>query len=252
MPQPSRKRPSRDRDIDALLKDWAFRPGLPLVRKLAGPDGRELLQMRVDMGVLQLEASGRPDGERPHGFDTYYEYLVSLVFEEGETFHLDEDRCIEIDREFYQFYHRRICWLALKDYQRAVRDADHTLRLMDFSSANAPDADWVLMHEQYRPFVMFHRLQSRAFISLEQGNPSEAVSVLDEGLAQLEGLLRQGDDITTYESDAFADKLRQMRGSIVEQFELGPSLTQQLADAIAAEQYERAARIRDQIQNQAR
>ena len=32
-----------------------------------------------------------------------------------------------------QYYHRRICWLRLQYYQRAVMDADHTLRLMDLT-----------------------------------------------------------------------------------------------------------------------
>ena len=46
---------------------------------------------------------------------------------------------MEIDREFVQFFHRRVAWLALREFDRAVADADHTLALMDFSSLHAPD-----------------------------------------------------------------------------------------------------------------
>src|SRR5262245_14480450 len=108
---------SADRlNIDWLLREWEFTPGRPLVRRVAGSDGRDVLQMRVDMGLLQLETKGRPDGERPEGFATYYDYLVATAFQEGEQFSLTNARCLEIDREFFQFYHRRICWLTLQEY----------------------------------------------------------------------------------------------------------------------------------------
>ena len=42
-------------------------------------------------------------------------------------------------------------------------------------------------------------------------------------------------------------KLREMRDSVKEHYELGPTLTEQLADAIAAEQYEIAAELRDRM-----
>ncbi len=41
-------------------------------------------------------------------------------------------QCAEADREFIQFYHRRIAWLALRRHDKAIQDADHTLALMDF------------------------------------------------------------------------------------------------------------------------
>ena len=42
-------------------------------------------------------------------------------------------------------------------------------------------------------------------------------------------------------------KLREMRESLVKHYELGPSLADQLAEAIAKEEYELAARLRDRI-----
>ena len=41
-------------------------------------------------------------------------------------------QCAESDREFIQFYHRRVAWLALRRHDQAIQDADHTLALMDF------------------------------------------------------------------------------------------------------------------------
>jgi hypothetical protein len=236
-----------DLDIDSLLRDWAFLPGKPVVRRVAARDGREVLQMRVDMGLLQLETSGRPDGSQPQGFPTYYDYLVSAAFEEGQQFELTEIRRNEIDREFYQYYHRRVCWLAMQEYARAAADAEHTLRLMDFTSANAIDRQWAVMHEQYRPFVMFHHVQARALTQLQANNPAAAVELITEGLDGLAKLFAQHDAEDHFDDDLFVAKLREMQESIKSQFSLGPSLAEQLAEAVATEQYELAAKLRDKL-----
>lgn len=233
--------------LDKILENWSFSPGQILVRQIQGTDGRDILQMRIDMGVLQMEVKDRPDGEKPEGFDTYFDYLVSLSFENGDKFELNPDQCHEIDREFYQFYHRRISWLTLKKYAEAVKDAEHTLALMDFSSAYAPDPEWALLHEQYRPFVLFHKIQASSLIQLEETDPAAATEVIDQGLKDLATIFEKYDASDHFEEDAFVKKLQEMRESIVEHYELGPSLAEQLAEAIALEQYELAAELRDRM-----
>jgi len=240
-------RSPRELNLDRILHDWAFEPGRPAVRRAQGDDGRDVLQMRVDLGILQLEVSGRPDGERPHGFLTYYDYLVSAAFQEGPEFALGEERQLEVDREFYQFYQRRICWLTLNEYGKAAADAEHSLRLMDFSSANAADREWAVMHEQYRPFVIFHQVQATALTKLQSDEPEAAVQVIDAGLESLSSLFVQHGAEEHFDEDLFVVKLREMQEAIRSQFHLGPSLAEQLAEAVAAEQYELAAKLRDRL-----
>jgi hypothetical protein len=240
-----------DFDLGRLVKNWPFEPGRPQVRRTTGADGREFLHMRVDLGLLQLEVAGRPDGERPHGFATYYDYLVSAAFQEGVEFDLDEERRIQVDREFYQYYLRRICWLTLNEYGRAASDAEHSLRLMDFSSANAADREWALMHEQYRPFVMFHEVQATALTKLQADEPAAAVKVIDGGLESLAAIFARHNAEEQFDDDVFVVKLREMRESIKSDFRLGPSLAEQLAAAVAAEQYELAAKLRDRLARKA-
>ncbi len=237
----------RPQNLDHLLVNWPFTAGQVLVRQVQGADGRDILQMRVDMGIIQLELTGRPDGVKPEGFDTYYDYLKSLVTDEGGAFSLDERRCHEIDREFYQFYHRRVCWLTLKTYQNAIRDSLHTMALMDFSSKYAPDPEWALIHEQYRPFVMFHKIQATALLELEESDADAAIRAIDKGLEELAEVFEKHDATEHFDDDVFVIKLREMRNSVVEHYDVGPSLTEQLAEAIAAEQYELAAELRDRI-----
>ena len=60
---------SKRQDIDHVLKGWKYEPGEVVARLARASDGRQVLQMRIDLGVLQLEVENRPDGTRPGGAD---------------------------------------------------------------------------------------------------------------------------------------------------------------------------------------
>jgi len=235
------------KSLDRLLSEWPYEPSSVSVRIVKGDDARDVIQMRVDMGILQLETTGRPDGERFDGGDTYYDHLLKESLESENGFELSEDQCAEADREFVQFYHRRICWLALREYRRAVNDADHTLAFMDFCSEHSPEEAWALTHEQYRPFVLFHRTQAAALAELEDSGPESAISEINRGLEQFETLFREHDAEEYYEDDELVARLKELRESLREEFEVGRTLSERLADAIAAEEYELAARLRDEL-----
>ena len=55
-------------DIRPILAGWNFEPDLVQVRIISGDDGTQKIQMRMDLGLLQMEIDGRPDGERPEGY----------------------------------------------------------------------------------------------------------------------------------------------------------------------------------------
>ena len=58
---------ARKENIDRLLRDWPYDPHGISVRKKKGDDGRDVLQMRLDLGLLQLETNGparRPEAGR--------------------------------------------------------------------------------------------------------------------------------------------------------------------------------------------
>ncbi len=234
-------------DIDKLLLGWKFRPGAISARLVKAGDGREVLQMRVEMGILQMETEGRPDGECPFGSNTYLEHLVSSALFEGENFSLGEEDCLEVDREFLQYHHRRICWLAMRQFRRAVHDADHTLMLIDFCAAHSKDDQWVASHEQYRPFVIFQRAQAAALADLEQFGPEAAVEEINEGLNQLHELFDELQLDGSFDEDDMAAQLLDLKNWIRRQYKIKNTLSEQLAEAVACEQYERAASLRDEI-----
>jgi len=73
-------------DLSELLSDWPYEPGQLQVRKITGSDGREKLQLRLDMGVLQMEMKGRPDGQEPHGFESEFAHQQNRAKELGDDF----------------------------------------------------------------------------------------------------------------------------------------------------------------------
>lgn len=240
------------RDIDALLASWPFRPGEVNARLVKATGGREVIQMRVDMGVLQMETEFRPDGDRPGGADTYFDYLVGEVIREGDDFELSDDQCTEADREFVQFYHRRVCWLSLREYSRAAKDADHSLAFMDFVRQHCPDEEWILSHEQYRPFVLFHRVQAGALAALEDDGAEAAISEINAGLDRFRDLFEEYDAADQYAEDELVLRLEEMRENVRSRYDVGLTLDEQLAEAVRAENYELAAELRDQLRTRPR
>ena len=241
-----RRMPPRRQDIDRLLDGWPYRPGEVLARIVKAADGREVLQMRVDMGVLQLEMEDRPDGTRPHGAASFYEYL-RLRSEDDPAFVLSPEQCMDADREFVQYYHRRICWLALREYRRAAQDADHSLAFMDLVRDRSPDEEWTMSHEQYRPFVLFHRVQAGALAELEDSGPEAAILEINAGLARFRDLFEQYEAEERFEDDDLVARLVELKESLREHYHVGRTLDEQLADAIASEKYELAAQLRDEL-----
>ncbi len=237
---------SSNRSLDRFLDQWPYEPGSVKVRIVHGDDGRDVLQMRVDMGILQMEIDGRPDGHRPHGFESYYDYLLSEELRD-EDFVLSEEQCLEVDREFVQFYHRRVCWLTLREFQRAVADADHTLAMMDLCTDHSPDEQWAVSHEQYRPYVLFHRIQAAALDKLDDQAAEAAVEELNKGLDQLRDLFEEHDAEEYFEEDDLVVRLVELRESLRDHYHVGRTLQERLQDAVAKEQYELAAKLRDEL-----
>src|ERR671921_2492185 len=98
-----RRMPSKD--ITPVLKGWDYESGTINVRKINGIDGTPKLQMRLDLGLLQMEMSGRPDGARPHGYESLLDYFETQLKEHRARngtelgFHLTSSQCQSLREE---------------------------------------------------------------------------------------------------------------------------------------------------------
>ena len=123
-------------DLDNILGDWPHEPGQIKVRKILGNDGQEKLQLRIDLGLIQMDVEGRPDGMKPHGCESLFDYhkLRALKKEQkSEQYLLTSDECGELQQEGIQYYHRYISFFQLKDYHGVIRDTQRNLDMFDFA-----------------------------------------------------------------------------------------------------------------------
>ena len=238
-------------DIGPILKSWRYSANDLNVRFIVGEDGQSKLQIRLDLGILQLELDGRPDGLRPHNQESYFVHYKKLADARqrlNKSYTLSAVECFKLQQEAIQYYHRYLALMKLGDYQRVARDTQRNLELFDFISVHADQEDVKWSFEQYRAYVIMMHVRAFASISLKNGNFDEALAAIDRGIEQIEGYYeRHGEKAGNerFEIDflrSWADEIRNKKPSTpVEQ------LTRELEKAIETEQYERAAMLRDQL-----
>jgi hypothetical protein len=118
---------------------------------------------------------------------------------------------------------------------------------MDFVAEHSPDPEWTLTHEQYRPFVYFHRTQAAAMLALQDADAEAAIEVINDGLDRIRATLVALDAEDQFDDDQLVGQLVDLKETLRQQYDVGSTLAEQLADAVANEEYERAARLRDEI-----
>lgn len=247
------------RDIDEALSGWPYEPepGEVLAREVRTRDGRNVVQIRVELGILQMETQGRPDGLRPHGFSTYLEYLRHRAMGKSSApgakppeWTMTEHQSLEADREFVQYHHRRVAWLSLERHDKALLDADHTLSLMDFIRRFGRSNDSIASQERLRGLVLFQRTRAAAALALEGSRPEEAIEAVRDGIEKLAAHRlaweseNEGDETP---NGALLEQLQILESDIRKNFKVEKTLKEQLEDAVSAEDYELAARLRDQM-----
>lgn len=243
-----------NKDIQPLLNNWPYDSEKLCVRRIRGEDGREKIQLRIEMGILQMEVAGRPDGQRPHGYESllhYYRAQARAAGERGEkdSFSLDSEACMALQMEALQYYHRRISFLELGEYEFARRDADRNLALFDFVKEYADDEEDRLSMEQYRPFVIGHRVRASVLLHLDEEEYDRALKEIEGGIEEIQTFFREFDRPDLLDESEEVAFLKEWADEIRKDRPLSPrqDLKEQLREAVAIEDFERAAELRDRI-----
>lgn len=281
-----------ERDLTDMLEEWPFESGKITVRVIEGKDGEARIQVRLDLGLLQMHVSGRPDGKRPNGFDSLLDYHESQIDQQmmdeiddpdlsgsspadgfgGESYRhegsgagfadhdddeddpeparfLTSDECRALREEAQQYYHRYIAMLVLEDYEAVVRDTSRNLRVLDlFRDYALTDEDRLAM-ESHRPYIMMMRARSLASQAMKAEENKAAILAIDEGIEALKAYYESIGHPDMFDESGEAEMLRDMRDSLVPKLPVSQKaeLRQRLDAAIASENFELAAILRDEI-----
>ena len=242
-------------DIGSILNDWPFEPGQVSARRVRGSDGRDKIQLRLDLGILQMETTGRPDGARPHGFESllgYYDHQLEAHKQQAgddRGFTIDEDACELLRAESLMYYHRYLAEFVLEDYDAVERDTLRNLHVIDFLNQFAAEESDRYSLDQYRPYVMMMYTRGRARAAIANNRFKAAINILRGGIDQITQFYRKwGQDDLIAESGELA-VLKAMIHEVEPRIPIDPvqRLAKDLAQAIREERYEDAAALRDQL-----
>lgn len=243
------------RDLRHILKDWDYEPGKISVRRILGRDGRDKLQTRIDLGLMQCHIDGRPDDERPQGYESLLEYYESRLIEyvqrsdDDEGFILSSNACRELRHEGYLYYQRYLALFVLEDFERVARDTARNLRLMDFLARYAAsEKDREALSPQ-RPYLVMMYNRARALLALEQQEPERALRIVDGAIYRVGALLEELALDEESEPQSEMTLLEELRGRVVDALpQNSPTKIElDLSQAVEDEDFERAAELRDQL-----
>ncbi len=241
------------RDLRTIIEGWDFEPGKISVRKIIGRDGREKIQTRIDLGVLQLECEGRPDGQRPLGHESLLDYHEQRLREhieicgDDEDFILSPEDCRELRHEAYLYYQRYLSLFVLEEFDGVERDTARNLRLIDLCqryAATEPDRSAL---NRQRGYVMMMNVRAKAYQAVHRDLHEAALRIIDEGIASITALAEQLEQQAEHEGELTT--LRNLRIEVLSKMpEDAPAkLKCELQRALELEDYERAAEIRDRL-----
>jgi hypothetical protein len=247
------------KDLDDLLKGWDYDPTdeRTNVRILVGADGMEKVQLRVRFGVLQLYADGAPDSGGESHLDQINRDLASHRARKGsdEGFSINAMRTALVSQEIMDYYQRRVCFFILGDYRRAMRDAEHNLALMALLRKHSVDRDAASSHDRYRAFVIMDRARAAAMLAVSQDDLDRAVNEIDEAVESVEEFYKEYSREDLVEQSKELEVLRELKADLRKDYNIPLSDAERIAAlkeeqnrAIAREDYEKAARLRDEIE----
>jgi hypothetical protein len=245
-------------DILDILRRWRYNSEQN-VRKIIDQSGREKIQVRVDQGafqgLLQMELDGRPDGERPFGFEyylDYYQHSRDRFVERTGTdkgFALSPKSCKRLFGESRRIYERYVFLLQISDYKRVIRDTERNMELFRFVHRYAEQDDDRNHLRRWWPYVLRLNVEAQLVPLLSNEQVEEALGLVRDAERRINEL----DEVEAEEFYLERDRSLRYLGDMALRLkselpaEPGARLQNELIEAILEEHFERAAEIRDRL-----
>jgi hypothetical protein len=243
-------------DISSILENWDYQPGQVVVRKFKAKDGSEKIQLRVDLGLLQMNAVGRPDGKHPFGRESLLEHYLHLLDKhraahEGsdDEFILKPEDCAKLQQEAIQYHHRYICLFQLGELENVIRDAERNLEAFDFVQQHAASDELAWSLQQFRPQLLMMCVRAKGALALREDDYSKAIAVIENGIEELRTFYREYGRQDLLEQSGEIQSLEIWLSEVQTKRPLSERelLETALNEAIRNEDFEKAAQVRDAL-----
>ncbi|MCE9620548.1 MAG: UvrB/UvrC motif-containing protein [Planctomycetes bacterium] len=234
-------------DLTPILKAWSWQSGQFGVRTLTGHDGRLLIQVRLELGVIQMEADGRPDGIAQGGFGSVLDRVRSQAGGSGTP--LSEDDASDLAGEILLFRQRSIAGAVLELWPRVRRDALHNIECLELLWTRSAGAQDRLRFESWRPNEIKMQARAETAIALASGRKADACLAIDRGLEALARAFARSGNTDAFERSIEAQYLRGLRESLTLKLPASQrlELERRMHVAIRQENFELAAILRDEL-----
>ncbi len=241
---------AKSQDLTQLLSGWQYDEA-KLVRRLKADDGREIIQVRLPLGMEQYELDGRPDGKRPMNHESWLHYYwqQSKLRDKGSgEFSLSEEDFARLQQEGLLYYYRYLLFFQIHEYRFCARDTRRNLKLLDFVAKYAPPELSELL-EQYRPYILRMNVMARALFKIqEEEEVPSALRILHGGVKAVEDLPPiDGNQIYEFERTRSLKSLQDLVSQLETHVPRRVALENELERAVREENYERAATLRDEL-----
>ena len=175
-----------DRILESLTLD-AEHP----VSVLQIEDGREVVIVQPNaFTISRIYATGRPDGMRPHGVDSYYDYFFAKLraYEEAhetrEGFQLESEEWEILFEESFHRYTRYLLFAGIKRWEDVQRDTAANLAVTNLARECAP-SEIAWRSYQYKGYMLMMHSIAKAELSLQEDDTAAALQHIDTGIQQI-------------------------------------------------------------------
>ena len=230
--------------LDDVFEELSF-DAAQQVRVLQTCDDREVIIIQPNaFTISRIYATGRPDGRKPQGFESYHSYLCKKLDEYERQHGSDEGFSMETEEwqmlfdECYDRYIRYLLFAGIKRWTEVKQDTDQNLGVADMAYKYAsPEITWQIY--QYKGYILMMNSIARAELALQINEHETAQQEIDKGIQKIGKFcaecLREGyDEAENITRERYLQNLIEFRtdlNSITNQSELEVSENSEVAVA---------------------
>ena len=178
------------RALDEILDSLSFDVTHPIkVLKLA--EGKEVVVVQSNaFTISRIYTSGRPDGKRPHGRESYYEYFCEQLEDykqqhgSDEGFGLTPEDWRVLFRESYDRYTRYLLFAGIKRWADVKRDTDTNLATTNMAKKFAP-SEIAWESYQYKGYMLMMNSMANAELCLMEDDHQGALDQVNLGIQRI-------------------------------------------------------------------